>query len=330
MKENLDEGGRFAVPTLPPAMQPRLGACTEAERTELETTWHLAGLGKEAEVAPSTDAAWARLLDTLDNGRPVGAPRKLRPERGSHRRRRGRWRWGMVGLTVVAVVGMALAFWRQPVTIHAPRGSTVAVTLPDGSQAELNSGSALAYERRLFGWTRTLRLDGEAFFEVVRAEEPFVVETFNAAVAVLGTRFNVRAWPDDDQPETVVVLQSGAVELVSRTGRARAVRLEPGQLSRLPLGAGQPSQPEAVSVDRLLAWRSGGLVFNNQPLGVILSEVERRFGVEIRTRPRSIEHDSLVLFLARPPNAEAVLEAICRFRGYRYRATDDGYAIMKE
>ena len=99
-------------------------------------------------------------------------------------------------------------------------------------------------------------------------------------------------------------------------------------MSRLPEGAAQPTDPEAVSVDRVLAWRSGGLAFNNEPLGVIFSEIERRFDVEIVARPRSIGQDSLMLFLAHPPNAEAVLEAICRFREYRYRSTDDGYEIL--
>ena len=184
------------------------------------------------------------------------------------------------------------------------------------------------YRRSLFRSGRTLKLDGEAFFEVVAAEDPFVVETFNAVVEVVGTRFNVRAWPGDHRPETVVVLQSGAVQLASGAMRERSVRLTLGQMSRLPLGATQPSDPEEVSVDRVLAWRSGGLAFNHQPLGVILSEVERRFDVEIVARPRSIMRDSLVLFLAHPPNAEAVLEAICRFRGYRYRSTDNGFEIL--
>ncbi len=328
MRENLDEGGHVARPALPPAMQTRLGSCTDAERAELETAWQLAGLGKQTEAVPPLDAAWTRLEDALDGASLAEAPRKTRTDRALHRRRSGRLRWSLAGLAVVVVVGVGLAQWRQPVTLHAPAGTTVTATLPDGSHAELNSGSTLAYQRRLFGWTQTLRLDGEAFFEVVRADEPFVVETFNAAVAVLGTRFNVRAWPGDDRPETVVVLQSGAVQLAPLGVRERPVHLEPGQMSRLPIGATRPSEPQDVSVDRMLAWRSGGLAFNNQPLGVILAEVERRFDVEIVVKPRSIAQDSLVLFLAHPPNAEAVLEAICRFRGYRYRSTDDGYEIL--
>ncbi len=325
MMENLDEAGPLAASTLPPAMQTRLEACTEAERAQLETAWQLAGLGKQAETVPPIDTAWTRLQQALDSGGPAQGPRKPQTDRGAHRRR-GRLRWSLAGLMAVVVLGVVL--WRQPVTLHAPSGATVAVTLPDGSRAELNSGSMLAYERRLFRWTRTLRLDGEVFFEVVHADGPFVVETFNAAETVLGTRFNVRAWPGEDQPETVVVLQSGALQLVPLGEREHPVRLEPGQMSRLPIGATQPSKPEDVSVDRMLAWRSGGLAFNNQPLGVILAEVERRFDVEIVARPRSIAQDSLVLFLAHPPNAEAVLEAICRFRGYRYRSTDDGYEIF--
>ncbi len=151
MMENLDEAGPLAASTLPPAMQTRLEACTEAERAQLETAWQLAGLGKQAETVPPIDTAWTRLQQALDSGGPAQGPRKPQTDRGAHRRR-GRLRWSLVGLAVVVVVGVGLAQWRQPVTLHAPAGTTMTATLPDGSHAELNSGSTLAYQRRLFGW----------------------------------------------------------------------------------------------------------------------------------------------------------------------------------
>src|SRR5690606_693130 len=109
----------------------------------------------------------------------------------------------------VVVVGLGAALWLRPTVHRAPLGERLAVVLPDGSRVELNSGSRLAY-RRTFGWrARRVDLHGEAFFDVVPADVPFTVRTFNSAVTVLGTRFNVRAWPDDEQAETAVVLEEG-------------------------------------------------------------------------------------------------------------------------
>ncbi len=326
MMDNLNRRPQ-ATPPVPPVMQTRLKACSDAERAERETTWHLAGLGWETEAVPVLDEVWVRLEKALADEHPGNGRRQDRPQRSFQRHRARRVPWSLVILAAVIIVGIGVVQWRQPVRIEAPSGTTVTATLPDGSRAELNSGSALSYQRHLFGWTRMVRLDGEAFFEVMHAETPFVVETFNASVVVLGTEFNVRAWPNDDRPETTVVLQTGAVEMASRVMPEHTVRLEPGYMSRLPLKATVPTPPEAVSIDRRLAWRAGGLAFNNEPLGVIFADLERRFDVEIVARPPSIAQDSLVLFLAQPPNVEAVLEAISRFRGYRYRVTAEGYEI---
>ena len=99
-----------------------------------------------------------------------------------------------VAASIVLLIAVGAGFWLQPTTLTAPTGERLAATLPDGSTVELNSGARLSYARAFGGKARTVRLTGEAFFDVAHdAQKPFMVKTFNADVTVLGTRFNVRA-----------------------------------------------------------------------------------------------------------------------------------------
>ena len=73
------------------------------------------------------------------------------------------------------------------------------------------------------------------------------------------------------------------MQFATRVQPDQPVVLAPGQMSRVPAGAATPSPPEDVVVERMLAWRSGGFYFNNKPLGIILAEVERRYGFRLHS-----------------------------------------------
>src|SRR5690606_10369715 len=110
------------------------------------------------------------------------------------------------------------------------RGENTEIILPDGSTVLLNADSRLSWNRDFTDSLREIHLTGEAFFEVVRDTlRPFVVHTGDMDVTVLGTTFNVRAYPDDAQPITTLV--SGSVEVAAKENKA--VRLEPMQTAVL-------------------------------------------------------------------------------------------------
>ncbi len=95
-------------------------------------------------------------------------------------------------------------------TIYAPFGARVSFSLPDGTTGMLNSGSKLSYSLP-FKNNRQIKLEGEAWFEVRHDEEyPFEIRTGNSTLKVLGTSFNMSAYPDENYVE--VVLQNGKVE----------------------------------------------------------------------------------------------------------------------
>ncbi len=233
-----------------------------------------------------------------------------------------------VAASIVLLIAVGAGFWLRPTTLTAPAGERLAATLPDGSTVELNSGARLSYARAFGGETRTVRLTGEAFFDVANdAQKPFIVETFNAAVTVLGTRFNVRVWPNDPTRETTVVLEEGMVRLEAAGAPAQAVVLEPGQMSRV-VGDETPSAPAPVSVEQMLIWREGGFFFSDYPISVILAEAQRRFDVTIHASD-AIAGQRLALFLSRPESVDTVLDAVCASLDCRYRATPNGYEILE-
>jgi ferric-dicitrate binding protein FerR (iron transport regulator) len=291
---------------------------------ELESVWRLAFYAQDFEPAAVPDpdrfrAVQARVHEAIrSDQRPASRIHlrlALRPVQIAR-----------LAAAAVVLVAVGIAFWMRPVVFEAPYAAHQTIELPDGSQVELNSGSRLTYRRPFGRSERRVDLRGEAFFDIVTAELPFTVQTFNGAVTVLGTRFNVRAWPDDDLPETVVVLEEGAVRLATRKAAAAPVLLQPGEMSRIPGDTTVPTLPVQVELDRSLAWRAGGLVFENQPIGVILNEVERRFNTRVQVRPASLRDERLSLVLT-PESAEEVLSTIAGSRGYTYQPVEGGYLI---
>lgn len=321
---------------LPAEVQAQLRTRSAEDQRQAERLWHLL---EDADVepadVPSTDAAWAELAHRLDAAsanplRPARTPDRL-PKR---RRPPLRLTWLAGSLAALAFL-IGLGWWMRPVSVAAPPGQTLTVELPDGSDVQLNSGSRLEYRRRFARWPfrpaarRLISLHGEAFFDVQPGGRPFVVETFNARVEVLGTRFNVRAWPESPTSATRVTLAEGRVRAAPRDASGQDVVLsEPGQTARIARGerAGPPAV-QRVPLDRALAWRRGGFAVLNQPLSVILREVERAFAVSI-----SIEHglalsDSMTLIYQEGTKPEAVIHDICLAQGWRYRRTSQGFVL---
>ena len=235
-----------------------------------------------------------------------------------------RWVWASVAATVVVLV-IAIGLWQRPQTVSVPYGVTEVLELPDGSEVALASGASLQYASFWGRNERRVKLSGEGYFKVVSGERPFVVETFNAEVKVLGTEFNVRAWPEDTARETVVPLAEGRVDVGALNG-GRAFQLTPGQSTRVKDGA--PDIPSEVSVDRALAWRSGGLAFVDQPLADVFREIERRFNITITTVSVDVASRTVTYLHPDPQDIEGVLGDICAPLNLRYRPTVNGFEIL--
>lgn len=153
-------------------------------------------------------------------------------------------------------------------TVATSYGSQYQLELADGTRVWLNASSSLRYPTSFKGAERVVELQGEGYFEVAKnARQPFMVRSGNAVVQVLGTSFNVNAYPEEPVRATLL---EGSVKM---NGQA----LKPGQ--QATLHNNQVNLSEA-GIDEVMAWKNGLFLFNNRPLPEIMREVERWYQVK--------------------------------------------------
>lgn len=172
---------------------------------------------------------------------------------------------------------------RVTTSIYAPMGSRVSFNLPDGTTGMLNSGSRLDYSMP-FTINRKITLEGEAWFDVKHDEEhPFEIRSGIALTKVLGTSFNLSAYPAENYIE--VVLNSGKVEFHSDVTREQIILL-PSE--RLVCQNGKTSRSH-VDPEKYSAWTEGKLVFRGDPMAEVARRIERWYNVKVIIADKELE-----------------------------------------
>lgn len=191
------------------------------------------------------------------------------------------WHWAFAGLAlVVAAIALHVARPSYVASFSTARGEVRTEILPDGSQLTLNTASRA--EVRYYPGRRTVELvAGEALFDVVPSHwQVFMVSAGEALVRVTGTTFSVRHQTD----RVGIAVQAGAVDL--RRGPWWRLWGEPHARLSANQGAslanGRLSPITTLDVDRLTSWREGKLVFSNQPLALVVDEMNRYLVQPIR------------------------------------------------
>ncbi len=191
--------------------------------------------------------------------------------------------------------------------VHSTMGSRVGFSLPDGSTGWLNSGSTLKYALN-FNDNRTVELEGEAYFDVIHSRaHPFYVKTSDIMVKVLGTRFNVRSYPDDKTIETTLL--SGLVEIETlspEVGKGRKLILKPNQKATFrknteqmnihenktrlesPTGIKEIGIFEDIDTTPITSWKDSRLIFIKEPFESLLKKMERWYDVEISLKDSAV------------------------------------------
>lgn len=317
-----------AIPPIPPELQAALEG--EPDASEVARLWAALEQARPESEAPPSERAedWAALQVRL-KASPARAPlANGRPPHRSRRTRSPRWRIPAIAMAAALLIVASAALVSRPVVLTTASGEALTATLPDGSTVELNSASRIAYRpgwRRLAvlpGTERRVRLDGEAYFAVEPGERPFVVETFNAEVVVLGTAFNVRA---RGSAGTRVFLREGRLAVTARSGPAGALTLGEGETAHV--AGGRAVSGEQAAGEQALAWRDGGFAAQNEPLWLILEELERRFGRELLLENQAAAHDSLTLYFPRPSDLQTIVRDLSTARNLRYRPTSRGFVL---
>lgn len=163
-------------------------------------------------------------------------------------------------------------------TIKTPKGSTFQLLLADGTKVWLNTNSSLTYPTVFVGNTRTVTVNGEAYFEVFHDKNrPFLVNSNLAQIAVLGTHFNVKAYSDHKMVTTLI---SGSVKIVSKNAN---VIIKPDQEACV---SEHKSQIEVHDVDAgdAIAWTKGYFLFQNENIKDVMETIAQWYDMDIEFR----------------------------------------------
>ena len=172
--------------------------------------------------------------------------------------------------------------------LDIPRGGEFCLTLSDGTRVWLNSETSIQYpvvfgtkERRVF-------IQGEAYFEVAKdAKKPFTVQFMSSSVTVLGTSFNIRAYPEEKQSQTT--LADGS-ERINSPGSS--MLLKPGEQAEVKALSGEMVKKE-VDVKTFTSWKNGRFVFEQEPLENIMRTLERWYDIRVIFRDEGAKRISL-------------------------------------
>jgi transmembrane sensor len=173
--------------------------------------------------------------------------------------------------------------------LTTPKGGQYQVLLPDGTAVLLNAASSLRFPTAFTGREREVELKGEAYFDVSKnAAKPFRVKLPSAAgaertVDVLGTSFNIMAYPDEPFIKTTLV--TGAVKVSSDNASAL---LSPGQQALMDR---KDIKVEKANIEEAIAWKNNEFYFNNTSIYSIMRQISRWYNVEVSYK------DSLNVFL---------------------------------
>lgn len=205
--------------------------------------------------------------------------------------------------------------------ITIPRGAGLyRVVLSDGSVIWLNSDSRLEYPEKFGKGERRVRIGGEAFFDVVRdTTRPFVVETELQSVSVLGTEFNVSAYPSEP---VLTTLASGKVKVMPVSG-VDSVVLSPGEQSVLSVNADSLSV-RRVRISDVVAWKDGMINIENMSLGEILKIVSRAYDVDFELVPVRVGDVVLRGSISSDESLEVFLAVLSKVADVKFKMRADG------
>ena len=175
--------------------------------------------------------------------------------------------------------------------LYAPRGARIHFTLPDGSQGWLNSESTLKYPLAFTEKKRIVELSGEGYFEVFKdARKPFIVKTGRIEVEALGTKFDVNAYPEED--ETDVTLITGKVRIsgeMQQGGTHPLTVLEPGQQVQIRKVDFRFHKTNVQDPECYIAWKEGKLIFRNDAMEQVVRKLGRWYNVKFYLQERKLQ-----------------------------------------
>jgi len=213
-------------------------------------------------------------------------------------------------------------------TLVVPYGKRSNLTLKDGTKVWINSGSKLVYPVSFSASERRVFVEGEAYFEVAQNEKsPFIVETKNLDIRVLGTAFNVTAFRDEPTFSTVLV--HGSVEVTgNKNSRIRKTKTKLTPNDRLAYYAATgETVVKKVNVERYVSWKDGYLIYRQASLKNVMKELSRLYNIHVVFSDPAIEQEKLTGKLDLKQNADEVIGIISSASSLTFQKTERRYIL---
>jgi transmembrane sensor len=187
---------------------------------------------------------------------------------------------------------------------HVPRGEKSQLILPDGSRVWLNSESEISYPSDFMNGDRIMKLKGEAYFEVAKLEnKPFTVQTNNYNIRVLGTKFNVMAYPDFNRTETSLI--EGKIEI--QKGE-QSIPVTPGEIFSF---ANNKYSIKEARVSQTAKWKDDIFDFDRITFKELITRMERWYDVDIEIKNQELNE---ILYSGIFKNEETIWEVLNTFQ----------------
>ena len=159
--------------------------------------------------------------------------------------------------------------------VNVPRGGEYQLMLSDGSKVQLNSMSSIRFPVQFAQDCRLVELEGEAYFEVSKTGQPFIVQTKGMKIEVLGTTFNISAYANEEYQTTLV---SGSVKVQTENGSNRI--LKPSEQACITPGSNQINVRN-VDTAFYTSWIHGKINFKDQRLDDIMKTLARWYDMDV-------------------------------------------------
>lgn len=195
--------------------------------------------------------------------------------------------------------------------------------LPDSTQVWLNAASTLDFPENFGPGKREVTLQGEAYFDVKHADKiPFIIYTGKVSTVVMGTAFNIKAYPDLER--ITVSVQRGKVQV--RYSNKQVAMLTKGE--EVSIGnATSIIKEKKFKEDEPIAWHEGNLVYDDYTIGDILADLERVYDVTIRIETPQLKNLRVSTSFKRTQGVEKALQILCRLTDTELKQENGAYAI---
>jgi ferric-dicitrate binding protein FerR (iron transport regulator) len=226
----------------------------------------------------------------------------------------------MVGFGILYLVNQRNPSSIQYTETIAPRGQKSQIVLSDGTKVWLNSDTKIRYPGQFDKNQRDVYLDGEAFFEVTKnVHQPFLIHTLGPDVKVVGTKFNVKAYADENQVETS--LFEGRVDLILKNPESDQTfdkELKPDQ-SVIYSGTSHQLTSIRFPKDEIDGWKKNQLIFKDDTFVKLVKKIERWYNVEVVYDETRFDNRRLTVELFEGERLEKLMDILSLALSVNYR-----------